>query len=97
MLRQSRVYIIIIILVYGYCILQTNPINCFANSSISPHIIVGNHLQQGSLHLLGGKQTNYKEVCAQQTVKMPYHIMQIEGTDVILPQMNHFFWEHELV
>ena len=53
-----------------------------------------NHLQQGSLRSLRGKQTNYKEVCAQQTMKMPHHIMQTEGTDVILPQMNHFFWEH---
>ena len=71
--------------------------NCFTNSSISPHtaLICSNHQQQGSLHLLGGKQTNYKDVCAQQTMKMPHHIMQTEGTDVILPQMNHVFWEHK--
>lgn len=87
-------------LVHGYCVMETNPLhrlqipdNCFANSSISPPAL--NHLQQGSLRSLRGKQTNYKEVCAQQTMKMPHHIMQTEGTDVILPQMNRFFWEHE--
>lgn len=62
---------------------------------LSAHLFVDNHQQQGSLHLLGGKQTNYEEVCAQQTMKMPYHIMQTEGADVILPQMNRFFWRRE--
>lgn len=76
---------------------QTNvdQLSC-KHSHLFSHLIIGNHLQQGLLHLLRGKQTNYKEVCVQQTVKMPYHIMQTEGTDAISPQMNHFFWEAQM-
>lgn len=36
-------------------------------------------------------------VCAQQTMKMPYHIMQTEGTDAVLPQKNHFFETYDWV
>jgi len=70
-------------------------INCFANSSISPRTFAYSHQQQGSSRLLGGKKTNYKEVCAQQTMKMPYRITQTEGTDVILPHVNYIFWGFE--
>lgn len=45
---------------------------------------MGDHLQQGLLHFLGGQQTNYEEVYAQQTMKMPNH-MQTEAADAILP------------
>lgn len=58
---------------------------------LSTHLFVGNHQQQGSLRLLGGKQTNYKEVCAQQTMKMPYHIMQTEVTNIVLPKWTTSF------
>lgn len=47
----------------------------------------GDHLQQGLLHSQGGRQTNYQEVCAQQTMKKPYH-MQTEAADAFLPKIH---------
>lgn len=43
------------------------------------------HLQQSWLHSQGGQQTNYQQVCAQQTMKKPYRL-QTQAADAVLAQ-----------
>lgn len=54
--------------------------------------MAGHHLQRGLLFSQGGQQTNYQEVCAQQTMKKPYH-PQTQAADAIFAKIpQHGFW-----
>lgn len=70
-------------------LLQAVRISRLANSRHVCHSwAAGDHLQQGLLHSQGGQQTNYQQVCAQQTMKKPYH-MQTEAADAFFFHLKY--------